>query len=54
MYAHIEVPEWLKAASRERFGIISEEFMGCFNNKPREMQAARLEEISGFDDDDRI
>ena len=35
MYAHIEVPEWLKAASRERFGIISEEFMGCFNNKPR-------------------
>ena len=51
MYAHIEVPEWLKAASRERFGIISEEFMGCFNNKPREMQAARLEEISGFDDD---
>ncbi|KAB4433990.1 hypothetical protein GAO02_12640, partial [Bacteroides thetaiotaomicron] len=33
------------------FGIISEEFMGCFNNKPREMQAARLEEISGFDDD---
>ncbi|UVV54143.1 hypothetical protein NXY15_06805 [Bacteroides thetaiotaomicron] len=25
--------------------------MGCFNNKPREMQAARLEEISGFDDD---
>lgn len=40
MYAHIEVPEWLKAASRERFGIISEEFMGCFNNKPREMQAA--------------
>ena len=51
MYAHIEVPEWLKTASRERFGIISEEFMGCFNNKPREMQAARLEEISGFDDD---
>ena len=51
MYAHIEVPEWLKPASRERFGIISEEFMGCFNNKPREMQAARLEEISGFDDD---
>ena len=73
MYAHIEVPEWLKAASRERFGIISEEFMGCFNNKPMwpptskasasaaaswtwcgwttRMQAARLEEISGFDDD---
>ena len=51
MYAYIEVPEWLKSASRERFGIISEEFMGCFNNKPREMQAARLEEISGFDDD---
>ena len=49
--ARPEVPEWLKAASRERFGIISEEFMGCFNNKPREMQAARLEEISGFDDD---
>lgn len=51
MYAALEVPEWLKAASRERFGIVPEEFMGCFNNKPAEMQAARLEEISGFEDD---
>lgn len=51
MYGIIEIPEWLKAASRERFGIISEEFMGCFNNKHAEMQAARLEEISGFEDD---
>lgn len=51
MYDIIKVPEWLKAASRERFGIISEEFMGCFNNKHAEMQAARLEEISGFEDD---
>lgn len=50
MYAVIELPEWLKAASRERFGIVSEEFMGCFTNKPAEMQAARLEEISGFDE----
>ena len=51
MYGIIEIPEWLKAASRERFGIVSEEFMGCFNNKHAEMQAARLEEISGFEDD---
>ena len=40
MYGIIEIPEWLKAASRERFGIISEEFMGCFNNKPPEMQGS--------------
>ena len=50
MYGIIEIPEWLKAASRERFGIVSEEFMGCFNNKHAEMQATRLEEISGFED----
>ena len=51
MYGIIEIPEWLKAASRERFGIVSEEFMGCFNNKDAETRATRLEEISGFEDD---
>lgn len=50
-YATIAIPEWLKASSRERFGIISEEYMGVFNNKPEEMQAATLGEISGFDDE---
>lgn len=51
MYATIQVPEWLKEASRNRFGIISEEHMGCFSNKPCGMHAARVEEISGFDDE---
>lgn len=51
MYTHIEVPEWLKASSRERFGIISEEYMGCFSNRPCSMHAARPAEVSGFDDD---
>ena len=51
MYAPIKLPEWLKAASRERFGLVGEEFMGCFNNKPEALQAARWEEISGFDDE---
>ena len=50
-YTGIEVPEWLKAASRERFGIVPEEYMGVFNNKPAEMQAANLGEISGFSDE---
>ncbi len=50
-YAGIAVPEWLKAASRERFGIVSEEYMGVFNNKPDGMQAANPGEISGFDDE---
>ena len=50
-YTGIAVPEWLKAASRERFGIVSEEYMGVFNNKPAEMQASNLREISGFDEE---
>ena len=45
MYGIIEIPEWLKAASRERFGIVSEEFMGCFNNKHAEMQATHFGEL---------
>lgn len=51
MYAHIQVPEWLKASSRSRFGIVPEEFMGCFTNKSAEFQAVNRKEVSGFDED---
>lgn len=51
MYACIEVPEWLKAASRQRFGLIPEEYMGCFTNRPERVSLTDRREVSGFDDE---
>lgn len=48
--AMIKVPEWLKESTRQRYGIIPEEYMGCFTNKPTEEIVASQSEVMGFDE----